>query len=876
MTTFADAVTEVSSQKHLLFEVEPAEALWNWTLTDGKTNTYEISWNHLAATDVVKGGFYRRLIGIEEDGTALSETDSIANVEANAGYYYHDESAQKIYVHTTGSADPDTLDMVAGIFRLHFSTTGKTFVQAAGANARDFGGAADCYSKGAPLDGVADSPKFIFSTWFRLDGGDGNDLFFFNGDAAPIAFTIRRQNTTNKILIYCLNSADDTVLYVTSLSTYISSPTWHHIYLSVDLSELALNLYIDGVDDKGLVTFLLNDTMDFTLGRWDIASTGVSGWLDGVLSEFFFNPGEYLDAEGRFKFRDVNGEPVPLGDNGELPTGTAPPCYFPDGDASNNRGTGGNFTEVGSPAAVSGPAIRARSINYEKRVLSDSTANVSEEAVDLVAGRQRTTRGEISLDNSDKLFDKLSRAWNWKNKQARYRFGIDDIPFAEYQTTGRLVVDDIAPREDSFTLSLVAGTEAWRHRFPITPHFGAGLGEGVIGTRVPILIGSKSDIIPDLVDDEATNPNEWVYRIADNTYQTLDAVSAVYAINRSTGARTTLTLTTHYTVSLATCSITVLDAFDAGAEIEEKYEIRCDAVGQPAASGDTSTDYLQLPGEVVHWILNTFLGRSDSVLDLDSFSTADTAAPFDLAFWIKRETTIREVLRGIERSVLGTIRPKESGIVGLYIWDPWSGDADAIALSDEDFSHFEADVKMGTVYYKTSVLYDENPAKKGSFQVETATHDATRYLNSSENYLKIETYLKNSSDAQLIAQRINFLYRGINVEIDFAERGIRMMDHELYQRVKVTKTRASSTAGSLSNRLMELLEIEKDFVTPRVTGRLGDLRGLVDVIGKWTEATAPTWSAATDEEKAASGFWTDANGLADASDLESAGVSRWW
>lgn len=873
MTTFADAVTEVSSQKHLLFEVEPAEALWNWALSDGQTNTYEVAWSHLAATDVVKGGIYRQLISIEEDGTALTETDSIANVEANAGYYYHDEAAGKIYVHTSGSADPDTLDMTTAIFRLHFSTTGKTFVKDAGAEGRNFDGTNDYYTRGSALDGVAESKKCILSAWLRIDDDTGTQ-YLINTTGSLISCY---KAVDGHIVVALYDSTPESVIIVFSNSTYTASPGWHHLYFSCDASILAVNLYIDGVDDKGTVTALKNATIDFIQSQWRIGVSifGGSG-VRGPVSGFYFYPGEYLNAEGRLKFRDINGEPVGLGDNGELPTGTSPAIYAPDGDASNNLGTGGNFTETGNPTLASGPTIKTRHINYEKRVLSDSTANVSEEAVDLVAGRQRTTRGEISLDNSDKLFDKLSRAWNWKNKQARYRFGIDDIPFAEYQTTGRLVVDDIAPREDSFTLSLVAGTEAWRHRFPITPHFGAGLGEGVIGTRVPILIGSKSDIIPDLVDDEATNPNEWVYRIADNTYQTLDAVSAVYAINRSTGARTTLTLTTHYTVSLATCSITVLDAFDAGAEIEEKYEIRCDAVGQPAASGDTSTDYLQLPGEVVHWILNTFLGRSDSVLDLDSFSTADTAAPFDLAFWIKRETTIREVLRGIERSVLGTIRPKESGIVGLYIWDPWSGDADAIALSDEDFSHFEADVKMGTVYYKTSVLYDENPAKKGSFEVETVTHDATRYLNSSENYLKIETYLKNSSDAQLIAQRINFLYRGINVEIDFAERGIRMMDHELYQRVKVTKTRASSTAGTLTSRLMELLEIEKDFVTPRVTGRLGDLRGLVDVIGKWTEATAPTWSAATDEEKAASGFWTDANGLADASDLESAGVSRWW
>jgi len=349
VTTFAEAVTESSSQKHLLFEVEPNEPLWNWTLTDGKTNTYERSWNHLAATDVVKGGLYRRLIGIEEDGTALGETDSIARVEANAGYYYHDEANQKIYLHTTGSVDPDTLDMVAGIFRLHFSTTGETFTFTAGAEGRSFDGASDCFTKAFALDDVTDSKKFIYSTWFRLHGGDGNDMFLLNGgDPSPVAFTIRRQNTTNKLLIFCTNSADSVILYVTSKSTYTASPAWHHLYLSADLDTLALNLYVDGADEKGLVTTLLDDTIDFTVVRWDIGSfnAGTSGLLNGGLSEIYFYPGEYLDAEGRFKFRDVNGEPVDLGDSGELVTGTSPACFFPDADATNNRGTGGDFTAL--------------------------------------------------------------------------------------------------------------------------------------------------------------------------------------------------------------------------------------------------------------------------------------------------------------------------------------------------------------------------------------------------------------------------------------------------------------------------------------------------------------------------------------------------
>lgn len=880
MTLYADAVEKVSSQKHLLFEAEPAEELWVWALVGGKANTYERSWSHLAATDVVKAGIYRQLIGVEEDGVALGETDSIDSVEANAGYYFHDEPAQKIYVHTTGSVDPDTLDLIAGIFRLHFSTTGRTFVKDVGVDARDFDGIADFYGKPAGLAGVHNGAWFSLSFWFRLDGGDGNLMYFFDGLTPFQNFTVTR-NADNKIAIIFISEFNQPG-QIRTLGTYTASPEWRHIFVSIRTNRNleTANMYVDGVldIDTSWTVITPDASIRFVHNRWDLAAynNGFCCFLDGRVSGFWFHPNNYLTAAERFKFRNIDGEPVELGDNGELPNGIIPAVYSPDGDLSNNLGNGGAFTPAGSPTRAAGPMIRERHIYYEKRVLVNSTANVAESAVDLIIGRHRTTQGRISLANMDGLFDKPSRAWNWKNKRARYRFGVDDVPLSEYQTTGRLIVDDIEPLEESFSLQLVSSGDAWRQRFPPTPHFGAGLGEGVEGTRVPVLLGRKNDIVPDLVDNELTNPNEWVYRIADNANQTLYGVLQVVAIERSTRVLTILTLAVDYTVDLPNCAITVNDAFDPGAEIEDKYEILASAQGQPVAAGDTSTDFLKLPGELAHYVLNTFLGYSDAELDLDSFAAADVNAPYILGFWVKQETDVREVLRGIERSVLGAIRLRDDGIVEFFVWDPWSGSADAIELGDEDFSRFRPDIKMASVYYETTVKYNEDLRHPGSFEIETATDDKTRYLNDSVQKLSVETYLKSASDAQLIAQRINFLYRGINVEIDFAERGIRMMDHNLYQRVRVTKTRAPSTEGSYDSRLMELLVIEKDLVTPRVSGRLGDLRGLVEVIGVWTEADAPAWGAATDEEKAASGFWTDANGLVDPTDPASKNKSLWW
>jgi len=876
MTTFAEAVAKVSSQKHLLFEVEPAEELWSWTKTGGYTNVYEIAWAHHAATDVITGGLYRLLISIEEDGTALTERASIALVDANAGSWYHDSSAEKIYAHTTGSVDPDTLDMMAAIFRLHFSTSGRIYnVTPAGYEARDLDGSNDYYETNSGLEGSENGKKGIFSCLLRRDAT--GEQWIIDGDHFYI-----EMRADHKIRIVCADSGGTALLLQDSTTTYGVSTDYIHILLVWDVANAIAEMWVNDVSVGDTPMTLASGDIYYNDSRWGVgAPPAYAAYkLNGALSEVYLTldyPGTF-DVSMRRRFIDADGKPVYLGADGSLPTGSQPIIYTPDGDASNNLGYGGNFTANGNPVEAVGPTPR-HYVYFEKRILVDSSANVIEKTADLVIGRQRTSRGEISLDNTDGLFDKLSRAWNWKNKAARYRFGLDDIALSEYETTGRLVVDDIAPLGERFTLSLVAEIDAWRQEFPLNTYASSdALGEGVAGTRIPVLLGPKTDIIPDLIDDEDAASGEWKYRIADSNYQELYQVSAVRAIKKSTGAVTTLTETTHYTVDLSGCTITVNDDWTVGGteDVAEAYEIRCDAIGQPAAGADTSSDYIKLPGEVARWILKTFLGYTDAKLDLPSFSSVDTEVPFVLAKYFKSETTVREALRGIERSALGTIRPKKDGTVEFFVWDPWSGSASAIELSDEDFSRFETDVKMDTVYYETNVRYDENPAKPGSFQVETASHNATKYLTDSSNSIIVETYLKNAADAQTLAQRINLLYRGITIEIDFVELGVRMIAHELYERVKVTKTRAPSTAGCFLSRLMEILELKIDFVTPQVSGRLGDLRGLVNKVGMWTEDDAPAWSVATDEEKAASGFWCDDNGRADPSDLGSANVSVWW
>ena len=110
MTTFDQFKERVYSRKIYLAEVWTGIHLQDFTKTGGYSYVYEFpivevpELNHLPIIEEV----------IENDGTAYTSRATVALVEANAGSYFFDRVNKKVYIHTTGSDDPD--GTTAGIF----------------------------------------------------------------------------------------------------------------------------------------------------------------------------------------------------------------------------------------------------------------------------------------------------------------------------------------------------------------------------------------------------------------------------------------------------------------------------------------------------------------------------------------------------------------------------------------------------------------------------------------------------------------------------------------------------------------------------------------------------------------------------------------
>jgi len=224
------------------------------------------------------------------------------------------------------------------------------------ANAADFDGTNDSLERGGGLTGVVDAGTGILALWGHFNGGDTTEQILFDTPGGTVRCIRTLVAATNFLSIVLAGGAFTTHFRTTTAINIATGwfsmlAAWdnnivinkiRHLYIN-DVSDIA---FIGGSDDAFLV--------DYTQTNWGVgARVGGVSRMNGCLSEVYFAPGQLLDfsiTANRRKFIDAAGKPVPLGSNGSNPTGTAPAIYLNNSAAGFqfNKGTGGNFTTVGT------------------------------------------------------------------------------------------------------------------------------------------------------------------------------------------------------------------------------------------------------------------------------------------------------------------------------------------------------------------------------------------------------------------------------------------------------------------------------------------------------------------------------------------------
>ena len=501
---------------------------------------------------------------------------------------------------------------------------------------------------------------------------------------------------------------------------------------------------------------------------------------------------------------------------------------------------------------------------------------------DALFGAKVTTGTRLALVNGSGWWDTIlahDGDYRWKHAPVcfllggSYRNGATVLLRSEYDEMVTMLVEDVTATEESAAFELKPLAARLTEQIPVTPYFAStypNLGEGVSGKKKWIGYG-RTIMPPDLTDTSSHG----VYTLADAAFQTLDAVASVWAVKKDTGVRTLLTLTTHYTVDLTACTVTIVTATYKW----EDYTIEVDVTGKP----DSGSSYLKTFGEIARDILETFVGVRTADIDTAAFSAADTDATQEISLWVKKERSIASILStaqdgfpALERSVQGLVYQTPAGQWTADIWSPSYDPALLPTLRKSQFSVFQPEPKLESVFATVQVYYNQNHAT-GAWSVEEVTNAAAEYEHDTTRTLSVYTFLRDSSDAQTLAGRLQAMYGGLSLDVEFEEVGVTLAAKRVRDRVMVDYDPAPVAAGLMDGAPFELVRLDR-LLEPTLTvrGRLQNLRGIGQFVGTWMDSSAPVYASATEQERAASGFWSDSNGDVVPGDVSTRNISVWW
>lgn len=205
-------------------------------------------------------------------------------------------------------------------------------------------------------ESLSESPPTLISGsfWIKRDSASigTSDVILHNADSNGY-FRIRF-NTSNLLVFDGRDESGGAFTTLMDTNNTLSADQWYHVLFSLDTTNRSLDrLYVNGVDD----TDSTSSTMTAFGGgdRIYVGAFGVTNLdkLDAELADFWIDFGNYIDFSleaNRRKFIDGAGNPVDLGSDGSLPTGSQPDIYL-SGDTATwhtNDGALAGFTEQGA------------------------------------------------------------------------------------------------------------------------------------------------------------------------------------------------------------------------------------------------------------------------------------------------------------------------------------------------------------------------------------------------------------------------------------------------------------------------------------------------------------------------------------------------
>jgi hypothetical protein len=460
--------------------------------------------------------------------------------------------------------------------------------------------------------------------------------------------------------------------------------------------------------------------------------------------------------------------------------------------------------------------------------------------------------GTLDLVNAHRFFDRASQQYVWRNKKVTLFLGGGNMARSDYRAVGSFRIDSLTVTDELARLTVRSEASLLEQQVPfrtITRSEYPQCADDVEGSYKPVLYGAKRNIPPPLVQSFIrANPSfsdapvgyADVYLVADPAVGPVTSIVNVRAVNRS-GGQTLALPSADFAVNLSACTVTVT----APAWRSDEWSIRVDASGPTDGLGG----YLDTVGEISQHLLLQLGARADQI-DAASFAAADAAAPYPLALWQYEPVEAAAVIVLLQQSVLGGLAVSRAGKWQWHILDV--GDEAAVGdVEPADIVAWEPVERIPTVSPLVRLYFDLDPATEGDllqgYQMVTAEAASVRYLYEVSSGVSIRTAHVDRSSATLFAQRYRVLSSQPDTQVSVDLRGPRMMTTELFERVLVTRPRASDASGAYTQKRMQIVAIDKRLDPVRVRVTLTDLGGVGALYGgvRLVSDASVTWGTAS-------------------------------
>lgn len=494
-------------------------------------------------------------------------------------------------------------------------------------------------------------------------------------------------------------------------------------------------------------------------------------------------------------------------------------------------------------------------------LVSGGLPTLVDEMADALFGSILSDSGAVELLNGDALFDKLSRAYVWRNKRVTFRHGGVGLAFTDFAIIDTLRINKIEVDDETATLQIETLSTILNKSLPLRT-WGDGTVSGgppaenpetgIFGTSQPLIFGTIENcpcVLGGRTPTDGFNPatDDWyAFDFNSGAYGNCQFV-AVYAVERSTKTATLLTVGADYTTSGAVITV------DNASYLYETHDIIATlsniAFASSAKFGDMALAILRICGE------------SDANIDTAAFSTVNADAPQTLARYVGEPVQAVDLLTELCQSVGGQVYRGADGKWTIRVITP-DIPSTLVDLKDEDFVSWNPTGQLDAALNEVRVRYGHTPLDDSWLEV-SASNDTVLYAAETSDAHRIDTWLTTSDDATGRAQHARLFKSTPPMQIEAEDRGLALMSAHAGDLVSVTRARAPvARTGTYDGHILRIVKLEKalgpDMPTVLVT--LEDLGGHVDRIFRLLPSSSTlTWTTASAQEKARYGFLGDTN-----------------